>query len=125
MAGDSKRRFCEHCQLHVHNLSEMTASERRRFLATDTPLCVIYSVDKKGSLVTRTDTGWFLTLFQRMRVAFVALAATVLPIGLSSCASRQTMGAPVPPDKNVTPADHSAQQYPVAPGRIGVPPDRQ
>jgi len=33
MVGDEKRRFCEHCQLHVHNLSAMTTRERDEVLA--------------------------------------------------------------------------------------------
>src|SRR4051812_17390707 len=33
MQGDEKRRFCEHCQLHVHNLSAMSPEERRETLA--------------------------------------------------------------------------------------------
>jgi hypothetical protein len=33
MIGDEKRRYCEHCQLHVHNLSAMTTSERDELLA--------------------------------------------------------------------------------------------
>jgi len=33
MVGDEKRRYCAHCQLHVHNLSAMTANERNEVLA--------------------------------------------------------------------------------------------
>ncbi len=28
MTGDAKRRFCEHCRLHVHNLTAMDEAER-------------------------------------------------------------------------------------------------
>lgn len=32
MAGDDKRRFCHHCQLHVHNFSAMTEDEAENLL---------------------------------------------------------------------------------------------
>src|SRR5881394_4255743 len=33
MSGDAKQRFCDHCQLHVHNLSAMSTGEREQFIA--------------------------------------------------------------------------------------------
>src|ERR1700754_3929949 len=31
MAGDDRKRFCEQCGKHVHNVSAMTAAERAEF----------------------------------------------------------------------------------------------
>ncbi len=36
MRGDDKRRFCGRCELHVHNLSAMTAREIETLLRTST-----------------------------------------------------------------------------------------
>lgn len=95
MSGDSKRRFCDHCQLHVHNLSEMSAVERTQVLGTEDK-CVTYQTDAKGRLISHGDQPWLARVFSRMRFGFFALLASVLPFGLSSCVTRQLMGAPVP-----------------------------
>lgn len=95
MTGDSKRRFCEHCQLHVHNLSEMSAVERTQILGAENK-CVTYTMDAKEGLVSYADQSWLTRVFFRMRFGFFALLASVLPFGLSSCVTRQLMGAPPP-----------------------------
>ena len=49
MAGDQRQRFCEQCQHKIHNLSEMTADERRALLdQSQSKLCVAYHVDPQG-----------------------------------------------------------------------------
>lgn len=43
MQGDDKRRFCEHCQLHVHNLSAMPLKEQREVLTSKNEhKCITY-----------------------------------------------------------------------------------
>src|SRR5687768_15535544 len=43
MAGDDKRRFCDHCQLHVHNLTAMSAAEQQTLLSQrGTRQCIAY-----------------------------------------------------------------------------------
>jgi hypothetical protein len=49
MTGNEQVRFCEHCHLQVHNLSQMTRSEAQRLiLRSNGRLCVRYYRDTKG-----------------------------------------------------------------------------
>lgn len=57
MTGDERARRCERCDLHVTNLSELTRSEAESLLSTRTRggrLCVRYTHDAQGNVVTRT-----------------------------------------------------------------------
>ncbi len=96
MQGNDQRRFCEHCQLHVHNLSRMTAGERRALLDGGGHLCVTYTVDEKGAFIEQARRHPALGFFTRLRAVALALAATILPFG-ASYANRQIMGTPIPP----------------------------
>lgn len=52
MTGDDRVRFCTQCNLHVHNLSAMTADEAAAFLAMrDGRVCVAYERRSDGSAV--------------------------------------------------------------------------
>ena len=49
MTGNDQVRFCEHCDLQVHNLSQMTRSEAQRLISrSNGRLCVRYHRDLKG-----------------------------------------------------------------------------
>lgn len=60
MQGDQRRRFCESCQLHVHNLSALTKREIKQLLARtgDGRLCGRYQQDAFGRIVTQPESGW-------------------------------------------------------------------
>ena len=89
MAGDEKRRFCEDCQLHVHNLSTMNARERRRVLTQAVePVCIAYKVDPYGRMVVPAKA--FSGLLARMRLAAAGAVASIVSLALSSCASRSS-----------------------------------
>lgn len=92
MTGDAKRRFCAHCQLHVHNLSAMSAAERTEILCASGQRCVTYTVDGRGRLLTRPARPG---IFAHFRVGFMALVATVIPFAVTSCVTRT--GKPAPP----------------------------
>lgn len=58
MTGDARARHCERCELHVRDLSELTRAEAEELLARRTPggrLCVRYTLDERGAVVTRTS----------------------------------------------------------------------
>lgn len=140
MAGDEKHRFCEHCQLHVHNLSEMTTQEQVTFMkAPGERKCVIYSaptnakpVDAGTWLTFQSATGW--------RKAIAAMLAAAFSMFAASC--RTTMGSPVAPgDSKATlgrvkitqnspttvgdaqsPTKQKASSQPPVPGGIMIPP---
>ena len=97
MTGDAKRRFCEHCQLHVHNLSAMSPGERGEFVAeTRGHACITYELRPDGTMVTHSRWDWML----RPLRALAALLAAMLPFAFSSCANsgatRRTAGVPQP-----------------------------
>lgn len=110
MSGDAKRRFCEQCQLHVHNLSGMSPGERTKFVKAPGPhACITYEVRPDGTMITASRWSWVL----RPLRAFAALVAAMLPFSVSSCAtsgstcsSRRLAGTPMPPPA----PEHTAAQ---------------
>lgn len=56
MSGDDRRRFCEDCGLHVHNLSAMTREEADAFVhahADGGRLCIRMYKRADGTIITR------------------------------------------------------------------------
>lgn len=72
MSGDARARHCEHCRLQVTDLSELTRAEAEDLLARGGPggrLCVRYTQDAAGEVVTRTTRQERLIgLLQRLAV---------------------------------------------------------
>ncbi len=117
MTGDDKRRFCEHCQLHVHNLSAMSAPERAQFVADTTAkghACITYELRPDGTMVTPTRWSWAL----RPLRALAALFAALLPFAFSACATRRTTGVPPPLDKGADNSPHHGVMQ--KPGKVRV-----
>jgi hypothetical protein len=57
MNGDQRSRHCGSCDLQVTDLTQLTRHEAETLLATRTPggrVCVRYTVDATGNIVTRT-----------------------------------------------------------------------
>jgi len=53
MTGDGTTRFCKHCQLHVHNLSNMTRAEAESFLSTaEGRVCAAFWRRADGTILT-------------------------------------------------------------------------
>ena len=53
MQGDEQRRFCSHCNLHVHNLSAIPKDEAQRLICESAGrLCVAYVPDEQGGVAT-------------------------------------------------------------------------
>jgi hypothetical protein len=95
--GDSKIRFCEHCQQSVHNLSELNQKERNTLLSNrqQTP-CVAFETDIKGRFIAHKDSSLLLGSIRRLRIALVSIVASIIPFAFSSCATRQVLGKPAP-----------------------------
>ncbi|HYX28245.1 MAG TPA: ankyrin repeat domain-containing protein [Pyrinomonadaceae bacterium] len=54
MTGNDQVRFCEHCQLHVTNLSAMTRPQAMRFVAKSRGrLCIRYVQRTSGEIITK------------------------------------------------------------------------
>ena len=110
MRGDSRSRFCEHCDLHVQNLSVMSHRDIARVLARSEHehVCVTYTRRADGTLVTRWDIFKDF-LFGPFRRGFAWLLAACVPILLSACQTQsQVTGVPTcktPPQKNTAAAE--------------------
>lgn len=94
LVGDKKKRYCSSCQLHVHNLSEMSSRERTRFLdASQERSCVAFQT------APRRPMAWRLG---RFGVILASLSALFLP----GCANREmSMGVPCPPKTEHQPSE--------------------
>jgi hypothetical protein len=99
MTGDDKRRFCEQCQLHVHNLSAMSEIEQQTLLAQRSGRKCIAYVATDHSIQVRPSTWLLLQRFLRSWRAGLALLAVLLPFATSSCATtHQETPQPPPPE---------------------------
>ena len=110
MTGDDKCRFCSQCQLHVHNLSAMTADEQSAVISLPGRKCVAMVQDAKA-IEVRSGTWLLIHRMVRPFRAAAALMAIVLPLGISSCASPQV----VPPS---TPASGACETTNVQPLKV-------
>ncbi len=87
MPGDDRRRFCNRCQLHVHDLSAMTAAEAEALLraAGQGRLCVRLHRRADGKVMTQDCP---VGRRRRWRRAFARAIAFVVAFGsgLAACA---------------------------------------
>lgn len=99
MQGDERRRFCNACSLHVHDLSRMSTDEALSLLrqAGNGRVCVRFFRRTDGKVLTRDCP---VGLRQKLRRALARAAAfwLLLTSGLAACVRpRQTDPAPLPP----------------------------
>lgn len=101
MHGDSRSRFCEHCQLHVQNLSTMSRGGIAEIVARSKRerVCVSYTCRADGTLVTRWDT-FIEVAVGPIRRGFAWLLAACLPILLSACQTQSQLTERVGPGCN-------------------------
>jgi len=94
MVGNDRIRFCEHCSLHVHNLSQMTRAQALR-LAADSRgrLCVRYHSTPENEIVTRTAQRGQLYQIGR-RVSRLAAGAFSASLSLSTVLAEPSSPAP-------------------------------
>lgn len=102
LQGDAKRRYCDQCQLHVHNLSAMSRRERDRFVnETGGRACIAYKLNNDGTL--RETTLWRRATWplRHPKAAALGLLAALLPFLFSACSQTEclqpTLGVPLPP----------------------------
>lgn len=119
MQGDGKCRYCEHCQLQVHNLSAMTANEQRSLFAkAEGRICVAYD-ETESRPVQLGLWRWWQRLTLPLR-AGLALVTAFIPM-LSSCRS---VSAPPASDPIVRDL-HQSEDGSVRLGRVKVEPEAQ
>lgn len=107
MQGDEKRRFCEHCQLHVHNLSAMTAKEQMTLLESRSDrVCVSYVANPNATPVSSDDTWLRLHSSKTLR-AMAAMFVAMSSMFLSACRTTGMIQPKVqpPPQQQTTAND--------------------
>jgi hypothetical protein len=106
MAGNDRVRFCEHCSLHVHNISQMTRAEALRVVENSHGrICIRYHRDPNGEVITKSAPP---RLYQvRRRVSRVAASAFSATLSFSAAVA-QSPTAPQPSLKPVVQADRWA-----------------
>jgi len=79
MTGDERVRFCQHCKLHVYNVSEMERGEAEAFIAKRTGrTCVRLYRRHDGTVLTKDcPVGW-RAVRQRLVRGVAALAAVIV-----------------------------------------------
>ena len=78
MIGNDQVRFCEHCQLHVNDLSAMTRHEAMRLVArSQGRLCVRYVQLPGGGVLTRAPERLYRIGRRVSRLAAGAFTATL------------------------------------------------
>lgn len=121
MHGDERQRFCDQCDKHVHNLSEMTRDQAEAFVnANPTGVCIRMVKDRDGRVVT-TDHPRVARHGRRRMAAFTWMPWLGAVGGLASSAliwfgimqkpmPIRTMGAMCPPPpSNQTPPPPAQQ----------------
>lgn len=96
MRGDSRTRFCEHCQLHVQNLSAMSRRGIAQVLARSEHerVCVTYARRADGTLVTRWHS-LLDSVISPLRRGFAWLVAASVPIVLGACQAQSQLTSSV------------------------------
>lgn len=91
MTGNDQIRFCEHCHLQVHNISELTYSRAARLVArSNGRLCVRYYRDSEGAPATKRPATRLHQIARRTaRLAAGAFSAT---LSLATAAAQSPPG---------------------------------
>ena len=91
MKGSDSKRFCEHCNLHVHNLSAMAPREIKVLAESSGRRCVAYFEDKNGGIQTRARFAWLRRPLSGSCRLVASVLALIFPFSLIGCAQR-TLG---------------------------------
>lgn len=92
MIGNDRMRFCEHCNLSVHDLSQMTRKHVLRLVTkSNGRLCVRYRLRPDGSMITKAVPQQLVRITRRAsRIAAGAFSAT---LSLSSAVANPSNAA--------------------------------
>jgi hypothetical protein len=89
MIGNDQVRFCEHCSLDVHNLSQMTRSQAERLIArSNGRLCVRYHRSSTGQPLTLPVAQKLHRI--RRRVSRLAAGAFTATLSVTSAVAQQS-----------------------------------
>lgn len=106
MIGNDRVRFCEHCSLHVHNLSEMTRAKALRLAENSQGrICIRYYRDLNGEVITQSVSPLLYQL--RRRVSRVAAGAFSATLSISAAVAQSPAG----PQPSLNPVVQSADRW--------------
>jgi hypothetical protein len=142
MQGDDRSRFCDHCRLHVYNLSAMSPDEAAALVhEQEGRLCVRYYARNDGTMLTEDCPIGFQAARRRVltRLATAAAAlvgligsrwlghdASAAPVKGGAPKLRPLMGSPAPPAHTMGKIAPSTTQSRALMGEVVVPhPTRQ
>lgn len=108
MKGNDQKRYCEHCQLHVHNLSAMSPRQIHLLSQKSGRRCVAYFQTKDGGIRLRSRFAFLGKSFSRTRRLAASLLALLFPFSFISCNSKpggpETMTSPEITQQPASPA---------------------
>lgn len=113
MKGNDQKRFCEHCQLHVHNLSAMSPRQIHRLSQKSGRRCVAYFQTEDGGIQLRSSFAFLGKSFSRTRRLAASLLALLFPFSFIGCNSK-----PGGPENTASP---EITQQPAAPNTAPIP----
>src|SRR6185436_3912774 len=91
MTGDNRVRFCDHCQLNVYNISELSRSEAERLIgSTEGRLCARLFRRADGTVLTKDCPVGLRAL--RLRVSKKVAAVFALVAGITGLGFGQDAG---------------------------------
>jgi hypothetical protein len=94
MIGNDQVRFCEHCHLHVNNLSTMTRSEALRFVARSRGrICIRFVQGPSGPLTGKMPDKLYNIGRRASRLAAGAFSAA---LSISTAAAQAARRVPKP-----------------------------
>lgn len=126
MQGDERRRFCEKCGLHVHNLSAMSARQRDRFVRNrEAKDCVAYVAVADSRILVPDERHYLGKFFRKALTWALALLAPIFGVGCPARRPEGTGDQTTPPPEIVS-ADQRevfvTAGVPVLPGKPAPPP---
>ena len=82
MEGEGFRRFCDKCEKHVHDLSDLTPTEARALLDQNkkSELCVVYRFDSSGKIKFREKSYPRAPRGQLLGIKKLIAAAAFIPV---------------------------------------------
>ncbi|MCB9763156.1 MAG: hypothetical protein H6739_25490 [Alphaproteobacteria bacterium] len=151
MTGDAQRRFCDHCDKHVHDLSEMTRDDAVALLRDAEKPCVRFACGPDGNIRFKPSRRAFLGRAGAAAVGLsvglpAAAAAVATPEGcaepsllermarsigewLSDVPAPVLMGEPMPPEEvlmgdvfiEIMPEPEPLEEFEVIKGKPALP----
>jgi len=90
MRGDDRRRFCEHCQKYVYNISAMTLTERESFASpAKMGECIFYCQHADGKIADLSFVAALRRWFPFLRLACWSALIAMLPFTMTGCMGKR------------------------------------